>query len=52
MGFGPAEVGEDAIADIAGDEAFVTRNDFAADGSIIVEQTAQLFGIEFLAQCS
>ena len=38
-----------AIADVTRDEAFVTRNDFAADGSIVMQQTAQFFGVELFA---
>ena len=50
MGFGPTKVSENAIADIAGDIPFVTRDDLTADSAIVMQQRAQFFGIEFLAE--
>src|SRR3954470_14993703 len=44
------EVGQDAITHIAGDEAVVAGDDVAAQGAIGMQQIAQLFGIELLAQ--
>jgi hypothetical protein len=43
---GPAEMGQDAIADIAGDKAVVAGGDVAAEGSIRMQQITQLFRVE------
>ena len=47
---GPAEIGQDAITHVAGDKPVVARNHIAAEGSIRVQQAAQLFGVELFTQ--
>ena len=47
---GPAEIGQDAIAHVAGDKPVVARDHIAAEGSIRVQQAAQLFGVELFTQ--
>ena len=47
---GPAEIGQDAITDVAGDKPVVARDHIAAEGSIRVQQAAQLFGVELFTQ--
>ncbi len=47
---GPAEIGQDAITHVAGDKPVVARDHIAAEGSIRVQQAAQLFGVELFTQ--
>ena len=47
---GPAEIRQDAITHVAGDKPVVARDHIAAEGSISVQQAAQLFRVEFLTQ--
>ena len=47
---GPAEIGQDAITDVAGDKPVVARDHIAAEGPIRVQQAAQLFGVELFTQ--
>ena len=47
---GPAEIREDAIADVAGDEPVIAGDHLAAEGSIRVQQATQFFGVELFTQ--
>ena len=47
---GPAEVGQNSIADVAGDKPVVACDHIAAEGSIRVQQAAQFFRVELFAQ--
>jgi hypothetical protein len=47
---GPAEIRQDAIADVAGDKSIVARDHIAAEGSIRVQQATQFFGVELFTQ--
>jgi hypothetical protein len=41
----PAEIGQNAITNVAGDKPIVAGNHIAAEGPICVQEAAQLFGI-------
>jgi len=41
----PAEICQDAITHVAGDEPVVAGNHIAADVPILVQEAAQLFGV-------
>ena len=47
---GPAEIGQDAIAHVAGDKTVVSCDHIAAKGSIRVQQAAQFFRVELFTQ--
>ncbi len=47
---GPAEIGQDAVAHVAGDKPVVARDHLAAEGAIRVQQAAQFFGVELFTQ--
>jgi hypothetical protein len=47
---GPAEVCQDAITHVAGDKTLIARDHVAAEGSIRMQQAAQLFGVELFTQ--
>jgi hypothetical protein len=46
----PAEIRQDAITHVAGNKPVVARDDIPAEGSILVQQAPQFFGVELLAQ--
>jgi len=47
---GPAEIRENAVADVPRDRAVVTRDYLTAMNSIPVQQVSQLFGVELFTQ--
>ena len=46
----PAEIRQDAITNVAGNKPVVARDDIPTEGSILVQQAPQFFGVEFLTQ--
>ncbi len=47
---GPAEIRQDAVADVTGDKPFVARDHIATMDAVRMQQAAQLFWVELFTQ--